>query len=233
VQSSLSAHYTAEKFGDLIAQDPDLAPLIVGDVYNSGKFSTSVYRKQMDEFLGGESMREKISALDAVRENQKDLGWAQYNKYITQIDAELIRSGFHSYNQAGAEPLQEMKRFLVDSLSQTNEDWFEDYGASANPSKVQLRIQGMERLVQNKELMSDPMRYDLVGLAQYLAERKKLKAALNERGAQSVSFDAGGTPTGDNYDLGMQLRTLQLYLVNNNLGFSDIFHRYLEGDDLS
>jgi hypothetical protein len=81
--------------------------------------------------------------------------------------------------------------------------------------------------------MSDPMRYDLVGLAQYLAERKKLKAALNERGAQSVSFDAGGTPTGDNYDLGMQLRTLQLYLVNNNLGFSDIFHRYLEGDDLS
>ena len=233
VQSSLSAHYTAEKFGDLIAQDPDLAPLIVGDVYNSGKFSTSVYRKQMDEFLGGESMREKISALDAVRENQKDLGWAQYNKYITQIDAELIRSGFHSYNQAGAEPLQEMKRFLVDSLSQTNEDWFEDYGASANPSKVQLRIQGMERLVQNKELMSDPMRYDLVGLAQYLAERKKLQAALRERGGQSLSFDAGGTPTGENYDLGMQLRTLQLYLVNNNLGFSDIFHRYLEGDDLS
>ena len=233
VQSSLSAHYTAEKFGDLIAQDPDLAPLIVGDVYNSGKFSTSVYRKQMDEFLGGESMREKISALDAVRENQKDLGWQQYNKYITQIDAELIRSGFHSYNQAGAEPLQEMKRFLVESLSQTNEDWFEDYGASANPSKTQLRIQGMERLVQNKELMSDPMRYDLQGLAQYLAARKDLQAALRERGAQSLSFDVSGTPTGENYDLGMQLRTLQLYLVNNNLGFSDIFHRYLEGDDLS
>lgn len=233
VQSSLSAHYTAEKFGDLIARDPDLAPLIVGDVYNTGKFSTSVYRKQMDEFLGGESMREKISALDAIRENQKDLGWQQYNKYVTQIDAELIRSGFHSYNQAGAEPLQEVKRALVETLAQTNEDWFEDFGASANPAKTQLRIQGMERLVQNKELMSDPMRYDLQGLGQYLAQRKILQEQLRQRGAQSLSFGEDGTPTGENFDIGMQLRTLQLYLVNNNLGFSDIFHRYLEGDDLS
>lgn len=233
VQSSLSAQHTAEMYGDLISQDPDLASLIVGDVYNSGKFSSSVYRKQMNEFLGGERMREKISALDAISENQKDLGWQQYNKYMSQVDAQLIRSGFHSYNQAGAEALSNVKSTITNTLAGYYPAWAQDFGESANPMKTRLRIQGMERIVQDEKLMSDPMRYDLQGLAMYLGRRAQLKAALNARGSKSISFGTDGTPIGENADIGMQLKTLQLYLVNNNLGFADIYHRYLENDDLS
>lgn len=233
VQSTLSAQYTAEKYGDLISQDPDLAPLVVGDVYNSGKFSTSVYRQQMDEFLGGERMREKISALDAIQENEKDLGWQQYNKYMSQVDAQLIRSGFHSYNQAGAEALSDLKSTITNTLAGYYPAWAQDFGESANPMKTRLRIQGMERIVQDEKLMSDPMRYDLQGLALYLAQRKQLKDQLAARGAKSISFGVNGQPIGENADIGMGLKTLQLYLVNNNLGFADIYHRYLENDDLS
>ncbi len=233
VQSSLSAQHTAEMYGDLISQDPDLASLIVGDVYNSGKFSSSVYRKQMNEFLGGERMREKISALDAISENQKDLGWQQYNKYMSQVDAQLIRSGFHSYNQAGAEALSNVKSTITNTLAGYYPAWAQDFGESANPMKTRLRIQGMERIVQDEKLMSDPMRYDLQGLAMYLGRRAQLKAALNARGSKSISFGTDGTPIGENADIGMQLKTLQLYMVNNNLGFADIYHRYLENDDLS
>lgn len=233
VQSTLSAQHTAEMYGDLIAQDPDLAGLIVGDVYNSGKFSTSVYRQQMNEYMGGERMRQKISALDSIQENQKDLGWQQYNKYMSQVDAQLIRSGFHSYNQAGAEALSDLKSTITNTIAGYYPAWAQDFGESANPMKTRLRIQGMERIVQDEKLMSDPMRYDLQGLGMYLAQRKNLKDQLAARGAKSISFGTNGQPIGENADIGMGLKTLQLYLVNSNLGFADIYHRYLENDDLS
>jgi hypothetical protein len=67
----------------------------------------------------------------------------------------------------------------------------------------------------------------------YVQQRDALKQALNDRGSKTLTFDLQGKPIGKNADIGMQLRTLQLYLVNNSLGFSDIFHRYLESDDLS
>lgn len=232
IQASLSADAMAEKYGDLIAMDPDLAPLIVGDVYNQGKFSTSVYRKQMDQLLGGERVREKITAEQAIRENQKAMGWQQYSKYSTMLDAELIRSGFKAYNQAGAEPFAMLKQQLVGMLAEDNDAWYEDYGTT-NTTQLPIRIKAMQRLVEDKDLSRDPMRNDLNGLRFYLSARDQLKAALAERGAKTLSFGVGGEPTGTNADIGMQLRSIQLMLVNNNLEFADIFHRYLENDDLS
>jgi hypothetical protein len=231
VQATLSAQNTAEQFGDLIAQDPDLAPLIVGDTYNQGKFSSSVYRKQMDQYLGGTRMREKISALDAIKENQKDLGWQQYSAMSNMLDGEMIRSGFHSYNQAGAEPLANLKSQMVQMVADGNDAWYEDYGTTST-TKLPLRIKAMEKLVQNKAIMSDPFRNDAKGIAAYLSQRKILQQQLQSRGAKSLSFGLDGTPYGQNADIGMQLRTLQLYLVNSNLEFADVFHRYLESDDL-
>jgi hypothetical protein len=233
VQATIPAQYTAERYGNFIAQDPDMAPLIVGDVYNQGQFSSSVYRKQMDELLNGVRLREKISPIDAIKQNQKDLGWQQYNKYAGMIDAEMIRSGFHSYNQKGAQPLSDLKTKLVDAMSQMYPDWYHDYGTT-NRVAIPERINVMKQLVSDEKIMSDPLRaQDLGPLSAYIQQREVLKQQLAERGAKSLSFGLDGTPTGKNSDIGMQLRTLQLYLVNNSLGFSDIFHRYLESDDLS
>lgn len=233
VQATIPAQWAAERYGNYIAQDPDMAALVVGDVYNTGEFSSSVYRKQMDELLNGVSLRQKVSAIDAIKQNQKDLGWQQYNKYAGMIDAEMIRSGFHSYNQKGAQPLSDLKTKLVDAMSQIYPDWYTDYGTT-NRVAIPERIAFMKQLVSDEKLMSDPLRaQDLGPLSAYVQQRDVLKQALNERGAKSLSFNLDGTPTGKNADIGMQLRTLQLYLVNNSLGFSDIFHRYLESDDLS
>lgn len=233
VQATLPAQWAAERYGNYIAQDPDMAGLIVGDVYNTGQFSSSVYRKQMDELLNGVRTREKVSAIDAIKANQKDLGWQQYNKYAGMIDAEMIRSGFHSYNQKGAQPYSDLKTKLVDAMAQMYPDWYHDYGTT-NRVAIPERINLMKQLVSDEKVMSDPFRaQDLGPLSMYLQQRDVLKQALNERGAKAVTFGLDGTPTGKNADIGMQLRTLQLYLVNNSLGFGDIFHRYLESDDLS
>ncbi len=232
IQASLSADAMAEKYGDLIAMDPDLAPLIVGDVYNRGEFSMSVYKKQMDQLLGGERVREKMTAEQAIRENQKAMGWQQFNKYSQMLDAELIRSGFRAYNEAGAEPFSQLKQQLVGMIAENNDPWYEDYGTT-NTTQLPIRIKAMQRLVEDKEMAKDPLRNDLNGLRFYLAGREELKAALAARGGRQLSFDVDGQPTGTNADIGMQLKSLQLMLVNNNLEFADIFHRYLENDDLS
>lgn len=239
IQASLSAENVSNEFGDLIAMDPSLSALFVGDVYNKGPFSTSVYRKQFDEYVGGVAKREKITPEEAIKENQIQLGWLQYNKYSQMIDAEMIRSGFHSYNQKGAEALTRMKQVAVEIVADGNDDWFNDFG-TVNTSKLPLRIKAMQVMVQNKKIMSDPFRNDAKGIAAYLQQRELLQAELRARGAQKLSFGIGENantgmpdPTGENADIGMKLRTLQLYLVNNNLEFADVFHRYLEHDDLS
>lgn len=233
VQASLPAQHTAEMYGNLIAEDPDLAPLIVGDVYNQGKFSNSVYRKQMDVLLNGVKMREKITPIEAIKNNQKDLGWQIYGKLSDALDAEVIRSGFKSYNQAGAQPFADFKAEMIDAMSQAYPEWYEDYG-TVNMAKIPQRINAMTKLVSDQRLMSDPFRaQELIPLAAYIQQRQLLKDELAKRGSSKLSFGLDGTPTGQNTDIGMQLRTLQLYLVNSSLGFGDIFHRYLESDDLS
>lgn len=237
IQATQTAENTANKYGDLIAQDPSMASLIVGDVYNQGKFSTSVYRKQMDELLGGTRVREKISAEEAIRENQKDKGWQQYGNAMGSLDAELIRSGFKSYNQMGAQAFLDVKRHITEQIADGNDPWFEDFGTTST-SNVPLHIQTMQKMVDDPELMADSsmaggMRDDLTGISMYLQGRKQLQAQLKARGARSLSFDLDQNPTGQNADIGYQLKTLQLYLVNNSLGFGDVFHRYLENDNLS
>lgn len=232
IASTVSAENTASMYKDLIARDPDMASLIVGDVYNKGNFSSSVYRKQMDELIGGERVRQKMTAEQAIKENQKDAGWQQYNKYMTMLDSAMIRAGFTSYNQSGAEALSAVKRQLTDIVASGNDAWAEDYG-NVQMNKIPMRIDAMKRITSDERLMSDPMRSDLAVLKLYLNARDGLKAALNARGAQKLSFGVNDIPIGKNADIGQALNQMQLYFVNADTRFGDIFHRYLDRDDLS
>ena len=249
VQATIPAEWAAEKYGKYLAVDPSLAGLVVGDVYNQGTFSNSVYRKQMNEYIDGVQLRQKVSAVDAIKQNQIDLGWQRYGKYSNMIDAQLLRSGFHSYTQAGAEPLQQVRSQVIQSLAQDNPLWYEDFGTTST-TKMPVRIQMMTAMVNDPELQKDPMRQmDLRPLATYLALREQLKAQLTARGGSRLSFAPGigdtnspdaqsaitalGSPYGENADIGNELRAVQLYLVNNSTAFADVFHRYLENDDLS
>lgn len=232
IASTTSAQATAEKYKDLIAQRPELASLIVGDVYNKGGFSNSVYRQQFNELIGGEAVREKLTADQAIKENQKDLGWQQYGALMNALDAALIRSGFKSYADRGAEQFQQAKRNAVETIRQNNDAWYEDWGTT-NRVAVPMRIEFMKEMFKNEDLMNDPMRSELRVLQQYISIRDALKQQLNARGQKSVSFTEAGMPMGDAQDIGYALRQTQLYFMNADTRFADVFHRYLENDDLS
>lgn len=232
IAASQSAENTAQKYKDLIAQDPDLASLIVGDVYNKGSFSNSVYRKQFDEEIGGQPVRQKITAQEAIQENEKSQGWQAYMQFMNMLDASLIRSGFRSYSEKGAEPFSMAKADFVDQMTQANPAWARDYG-EVQMNQLPMRIEAMKKMVSDPKLMSDPMRSDLQVLRQYLEVRDVLQMQLRQRGMRKLSYDVAGIPSGDAQDIGMMLRQVQLGMINADTRFADLFHRYLENDDLS
>lgn len=233
IASTVSADATAAKYKDMIAARPEMAGLVVGDVYNKGGFSNTVYRNQFDQLIGGEAVRGKLTAEQAIKENKKDLGWQQYGAFMNALDASLIRSGFRSYTDRGAEQFQAAKQQIVQAIRQDNDAWYEDWGTQ-NRVAIPMRIEFMKNVMfKDKELMSDPMRSELRTLQQYITVRDYLKAQLNARGQKSVSFSEAGMPMGDAQDIGQSLRTVQLYFMNADTRFADVFHRYLENDDLS
>lgn len=231
VAPTISAMTKAEEYKDLIAQDPQMAAWIVGDTYNGGGFSAAVYRKQMETEMGGKPMREKQTALDAIRDSQVQQGWAGYLKYKGQIDGALIQAGFRSYQDPGAEGFLETRNLVLQKFEEDYPEWAKQRG-EMDTLKIPNRIKFFEKAIQDPRLQSDPMRFDLAGMGQYLEARKFFKAQLTARGAQKLSFDSQGLPEGENADLGYEWRQIQFGIVNGNTQFQDVFNRYLENDNL-
>jgi len=231
VAPTISAMAVSGEYKDLIDQDPDMAAFIVGDTYNSGSFSASVYRKQMETLMGGKPMREKVSGLDAVKESQVNQGWSQYMKMKGALDAALLGNGFRSYESPGAEEFQEVKNLLVQALESEYPEWGKRRG-EMDTKKIPTRVKFFQKAVNDSKLQADPMRRDLPALDLYLRQREVFKKALAERGLNELSFDSAGTPTGQAADIGYQWRQFQTGLVASNTQFQDVFNRYLEGDDL-
>jgi hypothetical protein len=232
VAPTIAAMATAEEYKDLIDQDPEMASWIVGDTYNGGGFSAAVYRKQMETEMGGKPMREKQTALDAIREQQVQQGWAEFLKYKGQLDTWMLQSGFRSYQDAGAEGFLDLRNRMLDKISTDYPEWAKKRG-EMDTQKIPNRIKFFEKAIQDQRLQSDPMRFDLAGLAQYIEGRKYFKAQLEARGASRLSFDAEGRPEGENQDIAYQWRQFQTSVVAGNTQFNDVFNRYLENDNLN
>lgn len=231
IAPTVSALTTAKEYKDLIAGDPSLAPFIIGDVYNQGAFSSSAYFDEQNMKIGGEEVRGKQSVQDAVEDNQRRLGWAEYTKIMNTVDANLIRAGFHSYSQAGAEGFNQTKQNLVAGLKALYPAWEQDYDTT-DSGALPRRIQSFEILVQDPRLANDPMRTDIKAMTQYLAYRQYFKSLLAARGVSQLSTDPNGTPYGNNADIGLAWRNVQTGLVAADTKFADAFNRYLSHDNL-
>lgn len=240
IAATVSADQMAEKYRPEIEDDPDMASFWVGNVYNGGPFSSSVYKKQMEQTFGDERTREKITAGDAITKAQEEAGWGMYMKVKTQLDAALIRSGFKSYTQKGAEGFLEAKRQLVLGVTEQQPAWGEAFN-KMDRNKVPNRIASFEKAVQDERLMTDPMRQEMQPLAKYLIMRREFKKILAARGAKQLSYgimdpnEEGairGSGIGENADVANAWNQFTLGLVNENTAFGDLYNRYLSNDNL-
>lgn len=231
IAATIPADRQMEKYRDLIAEDPDMAPLVVGDIYNGGPFSSSVYLKQLHDEVGGQRVRQRMTAEEAIANTRTQEGWRLYMQATTALDAELIRSGFTSYTQKGAEVFQQAKQNIVNNLAAQNPGWAKAFGET-DRNQVANRIAFMEKMVTDPRIMEDPTRKDAQVLQQYLLVRNQFKQMLGQRGLQQLSFDQAGNPSGQAIDLGYAWRQYQMYFVNSSIQFGKLFNRYLSNDDL-
>ena len=231
IAATVSADDMAEKYRDLITADPDMAQFWVGNIYNGGPFSSSVYQKQLDESFGSRKAREHITAEEAIENSQTDRGWYEYRAAKATLDSMLIRNGFKSYSEKGAEAYVAAKQQLIAGIGQKYPAWQSAF-STVDRGKVQERIRSFEMAVQDERLMTDPMRYEMQPLAQYLIGRRQFKQMLNERGLSKLSYDVRGYPTGQSADIGMAWEQFKMGLINSNVAFGDLHNRYLNSDEL-
>lgn len=231
IAPTVSALNTSKMYSDLIAGDPSLAPFIIGDVYNKGDFSSTAYAIQQNQKIGGEPVRKQLTVQQGLEDNQRKLGWTVYNKMMSGIDAALIRSGFTSYTQKGAEGYLQLKQQTQQGLEQMYPAWEQDFNTT-DKGAIARKIKSFEILVQDPRLKNDPMRQDIPYLTMYLQARNQYQQALNTRKSGTLTFDVAGNPTGSNADIGQSWRAFQFGLVTQSTKFADVFHRYLENDNL-
>lgn len=228
-----------QKYGDLIAQHPDLASLIIGPNGN-GPFSPEAYTYELNNPIvpgGSEMMRTKMTAEEAMAENQKRLGWAQYTGFMNGLTATLVSRGLTSFNQSGAKDLKQLKdaviHMLGDPMSPTgqqnpfyNDAWSKDF-SSYDKLKTQRLVSGMEQLVQDPQLMADPSRSDLQVLKQYLDARSVITQQLD---ARRLNGGSNALASSGNADLKNQWMATVGALIESNLNFGNLYHRYLSRD---
>lgn len=231
IAATISADKQAELYRDEIAADPDMAQFWVGDIYNGGPFSQSVYQKQLDDNFGARMAREKITAEEAIERSQTERGWYEYRAAVGYIDSLLIRNGFKSYAQKGAEGYLAAKKQVISGISAKFPAW-ENAFMTVDRSKVPDRIRSFERALGSEKLVNDPMRYEMPALAKYLQGRREFKQILATNGMQKLSYDVAGRPTGKSAVIGEAWEQFKMGLINENVAFGDLYNRYLTNDEL-
>lgn len=227
-----------QKYGSLIEQAPELAALIIGPEGN-GPFSPEAYAYQLNTPLipgGAEMQRTRITADEAMKENERRLGWAKFTAKMNQINSQLVARGLHSFDDSGAEDLKRKRQNYIKLYSSPLRPdgtpnskylkaWADDYN-TLDRTKYDKLIPAMEQIVTSP-LVADSRRTDLQQLRGYLADRRRVMSILADRkrngGSATLTAKA-------NSDLMQQWTRRVSNRVLADTSFGDLYHRYLSRD---
>ena len=250
--ASQGTYANTKKYGDLVSSvykdEPSLVGLITNNPGNND-FSQAVYDWQYSNTVGpgtGDTFRGNANAQDAEKQNQIKLGWIKYRNIMNQIDADLKNRGLASITDKGAEDLKTIKELTVQSLSIQRDannnpvldssgnpkitPWLEDY-KSLDGTRTLRIVSGLNKIVNDPKFLKDHT--DAKGklnptwnaVAMYMQVRKQLSDELAKRPVKSLSANA-------NADISVLYDLAVAKLKEGNIGFGDIYDRYLSQDQI-
>jgi hypothetical protein len=207
----------------MIRDDPEYGWYFVGAANQYGNtpgsaFSQTAYAQQ--EFLGdrGQSKPE-----DALAKSEASKGWMQYQSVMTRVNTILHDRGLHSFQQKGAEDLKEFKANFTNYMMTNNESWKKDF-LNTDQGKISNFLD-----VANKAMATSPTfakQPQNVALGQYMQARQAVQKILSNRQVKNLD-DPGNVDVKGVWD------GIVSYLVNDNIGFEQIYNRLLQNDDPS
>jgi hypothetical protein len=235
VQSSLNAAENIKANKDLISSVFSDEPALVGLITNNPSgfdFSEAAYQYQYDTKVAPgskETFRGIVDPAEAQRRNNSRLGWIQYRKVIEVLDAKLVERGLTSYSSRNAADLKAVKDAVIAKLAVnpdgSTSDWYIDY-LDVDGSKSLRVVNGLEKILSDKNFMARNVDNPTwKSISTYMQIRDIFAAKLAQR--QSGSLDAIS-----NTDLRLAFETIVQKLKQEDLGFSDVYDRFLSQDKL-
>ena len=228
----------SKKYARQISRNPELAALIIGPE-GDGPFSPEVYTYQLNNPLvpgGAEMSRSRMTADEALKENQRRLGWAKYTKKMNELTAQLQDAGFTSFDDPGAEEFKADRSAWTKLYSEPlmpdgtenpyyNEEWSKDF-LTFDVRKYDRLIPGLTQVARS-DLAKQPNRSDLRVLQEYLGARQ---AVVEELGARKRAGLESTLEARANLDLKHQWTRFVGSLIERDTRFGDLYHRYLSRD---
>lgn len=213
-----------QQYKGILSQYPELGAVVVGPQGN-GSFDQMAYNWEV-----ANGLRTKLTPQEAATQAKVNLGWAQFDKINSNIQAQLKQRGLTSVNQTGAEDLKALKKSYTDATGNSqskyyNPDWFSAYG-SFDQNTYQNRISALESIATNKTLLANPLRSDVRSLNAYFQLRDQAYAWLQQRPSQSLKATA-------NADIANWLDYYTGKLEANDTKFGPLYERYLKSDNFS
>lgn len=235
VQASTYASENIKANKDLIASVFGDEPALVGLIVNNPSgydFSEAAYQYQYNTRVAPgstETFRGTIDPAEAQRRNNARLGWIQYRKVVEVLDAKLVERGLSSYSSKGAADLKAIKDAVINKLATNPDgsvsDWMIDY-LDVDGSKTLRVINGFEKILADEKFMSrNKNNPTWKSVATYLQVRDILANKLAQR--PSGSIDAKS-----NKDLQLVYESLVQKLKQDDLGFADVYDRFLSQDKI-
>jgi hypothetical protein len=228
----------SQKYAGLLAQHPEMGSLIIGPE-GKGPFSPEAYAYQLNTPLvpgDSEMQRRRLTAEEALKENQRRLGWAKFSSTMNRLTSELHNAGFASFDDDGAEALRDKKRTYVKLFSTPtypdgtpnpyyNEAWAEDFN-TYDPMKYERMMPALTA-VAHSDLAQLSSRSDLRVLQEYLTVRRQVvqELATREAGGGAKMLRAK-----ENADLAAGWGQYVDSLIERDTRFGDLYHRYLSRD---
>lgn len=234
IQATKNAVALSKKYAGLLAAFPELGPLIIGKEGN-GPFSPEAYAYQLNAPLvpgDSEMQRTRLSAEEAMKENQRRLGWAKFSSVMDWLNAQKVQRGLATLHDQGAEDLDAIKKAFVMMLGDPtlpdgrdnpyyNAEWSQDY-YSLDAKKYERLAPALETAA-TQVLKTDPGRADMRGLLQYLQGRKVIVQTLNASPYKTLSAKA-------NTGLKAAWVAYVSSLTDASPDFESLFNRYLSRD---
>jgi hypothetical protein len=224
---------------DLIGKYPHIGLALVGMNTQDSPFNYNVYDLQgrTETYPGsGVFMRERQSPEEALAYAQAQEGWKRWREFNVDIDAELVARGIvdlvndqpvaGNIQRKGAEDLQLLKVQMVQLLRQQYPGWSDAYD-SVDKGKSYEVVDEFRGALRSGEMAG---RVEWEGVAQYMELHDAVAAELDARAA------AGGSANievADNEDLFFIFNANAAAIVQDNLAFADVYHRFLDRHTLT
>lgn len=211
----------------LIAKYPDWSQAIISPDAWADEFSSDSYGAQFQIHLAPDDdtpLREFQNPRERDEQIEQRLGWMEYRRFMSALDAELYARGLTSVESNGAEDLKALKAAKVADMRERYPGWSADIDTFENT--IYTRVDQLRDIAFRPRYDRRP---DMLGARQYLMLRDDVAAELDRYAATG---GARSLQAKENTALRQWFYDQVGQLIQDNPAFGEFYSRYLSQDTL-